>query len=318
MQLPPPNALRAFEAAARHNGYVGASEELHVTRGAISRHVKLLEEHLGVALFRRHPKGVELTEAGRRLLPVVSDAFGRITREVERITSAASDLRIICPPATSIRWLIPRLDDFRQNHPDIHIRLTTDFYGGSGFDMAEYDLGFSIGSAKDRGPEISVQTLFPMLVAPACAPSLMHGPHALRDPGDLAGVTLLHDTPKRLDWANWIEAVEIDGLDPSEGDEFPNLDMSTKAAAMGAGVIIADLVLCGEELANGALVLPFPDLTIPSISKDVCLIGPSDRWGSPKVRAFRDWAQAEAQKDIARLSQMPAAADWLDKEHVRR
>lgn len=307
-RLPPLNALRAFEAAARHNGFVGASDELNVTRGAISRHVKLLEDHLGTQLFRRHPKGVDLTEAGRQFLPVISEAFGQISQMAERVSAAASDLRIICPPATSIRWLIPRLDDFRKKHPDIRVRLTTDFYGEAGFDITEYDLGFSIESARSRGLEISVQTLFPMLVSPACAPALLQGDTALRAPEDLKRATLLHDSPKRSDWAHWIRACQVEGLDPTGGDEFPSLDMSTKAAALGAGVIMADLVLCGEELASGALVLPFPELTIPAGRADVCLLGPRDRWETPKVRAFRDWAQREAQKDIVQLCDGPAAA----------
>jgi LysR family glycine cleavage system transcriptional activator len=309
-RLPPLNALRAFEAAARHNGFVGASDELNVTRGAISRHVKLLEDHLGTQLFRRHPKGVDLTEAGRQFLPVILEAFGQVSRMAERVSAAASDLRIICPPATSIRWLIPRLDDFRKKHPEIRVRLTTDFYGEAGFDIAEYDLGFSIESARSRGRDISVQTLFPMLVSPACAPTLLQGTNALRAQEDLKGVTLLHDTPKRSDWAHWIATCQVEGLDPLGGDEFPNLDMSTKAAVLGAGGIMADLVLCGEELASGALVLPFPALTIPAGRADVCLLGPYDRWETPKVWAFRDWAVREAQKDIDKLCDGPAVAAW--------
>ena len=301
MKLPPLNALRAFEAAARHNGYVAASEELHVTRGAISRHVKLLEEHLGTQLFRRHPKGVDLTEAGRRLLPVISDAFDQIMREADRISTAASDLRIICPPATSIRWLIPRLDQFRKQHPDIRVRLTTDFYGESGFDAVEYDLGFSIGSEMKRSSDLSVQSLFPMLASPACAPSLMNGPQALRSPEDLAKVTLLHETPDHSDWTGWLRAYEVKGVDPASGDEFPNLDISTKAAVMGAGVIVADLVLCGEELANGALVLPFPNMIRQADHGDVCLLGPAGRWDDPKVKAFREWAVQVSAEDRARV-----------------
>ena len=133
MRLPPLNALRAFEAAARHDGFIGASDELNVTRGAISRHVKVLEEHLGVALFTRYAQGVRLTTAGRQLQPVLAEAFRSIASEAHRIRSDALDLRIICPPATSIRWLIPRLEGFRRRHPTIVVRLTTDFYVHGGF-----------------------------------------------------------------------------------------------------------------------------------------------------------------------------------------
>ena len=114
MRLPPLNALRAFEAAARHGGFIEAAAELHVTRGAISRHVKLLEDHLGRALFHRTARGVTLTRAGADLLPVLTDAFRRIAEGASRVADRTG-IRVICPPATSIRWLLPRLGAFQQN-----------------------------------------------------------------------------------------------------------------------------------------------------------------------------------------------------------
>ena len=111
MRLPPLNALRAFEAAARHQGFIAAADELFVTRGAISRQVKILEDHIGVPLFHRNARGVELTAAGQRLCPVLTDAFAMMQREVGRIADDAAELRVICPPALSIRWLLPQLED---------------------------------------------------------------------------------------------------------------------------------------------------------------------------------------------------------------
>src|SRR6056297_1087856 len=264
MRLPPLNALRAFEAAARHQGFVGAAEELHVTRGAISRQVRLLEDHLGTRLFHRHGQGVALTDAGRRLLPVLTDAFGRILEETRRIAKQTEDLRIICPPATSIRWLIPRLDGFRRDHPGIRLRLTTDFISGPGFDGSAHDLGFSVENQPNRASDLETQVLFPVLLTPACAPALLEGETPLRRPEDLAGVTLLHETPGHADWTAWLDAFPVPGLDPGRGDDFPNLDMATKAAAMGTGVVMADLVLNRDELASGTLVRPFPDRVCPS------------------------------------------------------
>jgi len=156
MRLPPLNALRAFEVAARHKGYTGAAEELCVTRGAISRHVKLLEEHLGVQLFKRLPKGIELTDSGRKFLPILTEAFDHIADGARRISEDKSELRILCPPTISIRWLIPRLDQFRAAHPEIRIRLTTDFFGPGGFDEVEFDLSFSAEHARDRSPDTMV------------------------------------------------------------------------------------------------------------------------------------------------------------------
>lgn len=296
-KLPPLNALRAFEAAARHEGFVGASDELHVTRGAISRHVKLLEDHLGAQLFRRHPKGVELTEAGRQFLPVITDAFGQITQAAERVSAAASDLRIICPPATSIRWLIPRLDRFRKAHPDIRLRLTTDFYGEVGLDSAEFDIGFSVLDYLSNRKGMRLEPLFPVYLTPICTPGYLKRLGPLARPEDLARATLLHETPRRADWRDWLEAFGVSGVSPADGDDFPNLDMAVKAALMGAGVVMGDMVLCRDELESGALVRVFPDMVRESRYGDICLIGAQDRWDDPKVRVFRDWAVEVSQAD---------------------
>lgn len=303
MRLPPLNALRAFEAAARHNGFVAAAEELNVSRGAISRHVKLLEDHLGTPLFRRHAKGVTLTEAGKRLRPVLSDAFDAISREAQRLSTSAADLRIICPPATSIRWLIPKLELFRQRHPEIRVRLTTEFHSEIGMDVSNYDIGFSVESWPDRGEDMKMQPLFPIVLTPACTPDLLRGRVPLRSPEDLTHFTLLHETPRHADWRAWLTHFGVTGVSPDDGDEFPNLDIATKAAVMGAGLVMADFVLCRDELTSGALVTPFPDLTCASPYGAVCLLGPRENWEVPKVRAFIDWAVEMAHEDQSLLPQ---------------
>lgn len=289
MRLPPLNALRAFEAAARHNGYIAAAEELHVTRGAVSRQVKLLEEHLGVQLFHRGHNGVTLTEAGQSLLPVLTEAFERIAAQTHRLSERASELSIICPPALSIRWLFPLLARFREAHPDIHVRLTTDFYGVGGFDPARHDLGVSLENWPGRSQEIQVQPLFPMLLSPACSRALLTGDRPLTAPADLGRFTLLHESPAREDWRIWTHHFQVDEIDPTRGEAFPNLDMATKAAVMGAGVVMADLVLCRHELASGALVLPFADMISPTRYERYALIGGAAKWNDPKVAVFRDW-----------------------------
>lgn len=303
MRLPPLNALRAFEAAARHNGFVAAAEELHVSRGAVSRHVKLLEDHLGTSLFRRHAKGVDLTEAGRRLLPVLTEAFERISREAQRLSTSASDLRIICPPATSIRWLIPKLEMFRQRHPEIRVRLTTEFHSEIGLDVSSYDIGFSVEHWLDRSDDLRMQNLFPIVLTPACHPDLLTGRVPLRSPEDLVNFTLLHETPRHEDWRAWLQHFPVNGVSPDDGDEFPNLDIATKAAVMGAGLVMADFVLCREELTSGVLVTPFPDLCCASPYGSVCLLGPRENWQVPKVQAFIDWAVEMAVDDQRILPQ---------------
>lgn len=292
-KLPPLNALRAFEAAARHGGYIDAAEELHVTRGAISRHVKLLEDHLGVPLFRRHTRGVTLTEAGQRFLPVLTECFARIETEARRISRDAAELRILCPPATSIRWLIPRLDRFRARHPDIRLSLTTDFHDSAGFVGAGYDLAFSIEHWPNRASDVEVLPLFQTRLAPACAPSYLQR-LGLKAPADLARATLLHETPRRTDWRDWLDSFDVAGVDRSSGSDFPNLDIATRAAVMGEGVVMADMFLCRDELASGLLVMPFPEMICESHLGRVCVLGARERWDSPQVRAFRAWLEAEA------------------------
>lgn len=297
-RLPPLNALKAFEAAARHGGFIGASDELHVTRGAVSRHVKLLEDHLGVALFVRQPQGVRLTAAGRQLLPVLTDAFAQIARETERLSHNAAELRVICPPGTSIRWLLPRLDTFQTAHPEYRLKLTTDFYTDSGFDPYDADVGFSVSNWPNRASDLEVLTLFPSLLTPACAPSYAHD-KALTLPSDLSRCDVLHESRAHEDWAAWANAFAPNGLDPKSGQVFPNIDIATKAAVMGLGVVMADLVLCREELDSGALVTPFPDLVCRSPLGGICILGGREKWTTPKVEAFKSWAYKSAEQDRA-------------------
>lgn len=302
MRLPPLNALRAFEAAARHQGFTGAADELCVTRGAISRHVKLLEEHLGVALFRRLPKGIELTESGRRFLPVLTDAFENIGRRARQISSEDNDLRIICPPTTSIRWLIPRLDQFRESYPNIQTRLTTAFYDWGDFQSGEFDLGFGCDPLSQRPDGIEVLPLFPMIIVPACAPNLLEGPTPLHRPTDLAHFTLLHENPDHHDWTAWLSAFEVEGLDLHLGEDFPNLDMAIKAAVMGKGVVMGDLVLTRDELETGQLVMPFEEMKCTTGWGDFGLRGATNGWDDPKVEAFKAWISEAASDDAAYCS----------------
>ncbi|MFD1343149.1 LysR substrate-binding domain-containing protein [Litorisediminicola beolgyonensis] len=304
-RLPPLNALRAFEAAARHGGFIGAADELSVTRGAISRHVKLLEDNLGVALFVRQAQGVRLTESGRQLLPVLTEAFGMIARGADRISSDASELRVICPPGTSIRWLLPKLDDFRRTHPDIKLRLTTDFYPDGGFNRVDADIGFSVSNWPNRPRDIEHLALFPVSLTPACSPSY-RAEKSLYRVKDLARCELLHEARDHADWTAWMDAFQPNGLDPRKGQDFPNIDIATKAAVMGVGVVIANIVLCHEELASETLVAPFPDLVCDSPLGSVCLIGAGDKWTSPKVEAFKAWAYDIAAADRGLSVQWPA------------
>jgi len=302
VKLPPLNALRAFEAAARHGGFTGAADELCVTRGAISRHVKLLEEHLGVSLFRRLPQGLELTAQGRRFHPVLTDAFGIILRGARSVSAERSELRIICPPTTSIRWLIPKLERFRTRRPDVRVNITTEFFEWGDFAAGGFDLGFCGEDDVSRPAELMAQPVFPMLITPACSPALLVGPAALRHPEDLATVTLLQEDPNGYYWSHWLGTFGVKGVDPLSGEYFPNLDMAVKAAVMGLGVVLGDLVLTRDEFETGQLVMPFKDLVCETKWGRICLFGPASQWDEPKVEAFRTWVAEEAARDAEALS----------------
>lgn len=298
MRLPPLNGLRAFEAAARLGGFIPAAEELNVTRGAISAQVKGLEDHLGTALFHRHARGVALNEAGKALLPHLSEAFKRIAEGVERATDTPADLRIICPPATSMRWLMPNLGDFRTRHPDVRIEVTTDYYGREGYDGTRYNLAFSIEHWQGRADTVVVQPLAPLVITPGCTPEIAA---RLETPADLSRENLLHENRERADWATWLTAFPTRGVDPTTGDTFHNLDMAVQAAKLGAGVVMADLLLCRTEIETGQLVLPFPDLTCDTPHGRFALLGNRDSWDDPAVTAFRNWVADIAARDEAAI-----------------
>jgi len=296
--------LRAFEAAARHGGFTGAAEELCVTRGAVSRHVKLLEERLGVALFKRLPRGIALTESGNRLLPVLTDAFENIAQRAGQIASDNRDLRIICPPTLSIRWLIPRLDEFRACFPDIKTRLTTAFYEWTDFLSGDFDVGFGCYPFDEKPTGVEVLPLFPMVVTPACAPALLNGPVPLEKPENLTHFTLLHESPDHHDWAAWLAAFPVPGVHAHSGEELPNLDMAVRAAVLGKGVVMGDVVLTRDEFESGQLVMPFETMKCSTDLGDFALLGSTASWDDPKVDAFKRWITGPASVDAAYCAQL--------------
>src|SRR5689334_15533658 len=259
MRLPPLNALRASEAAGRHRSFTRAAAELHVSQGAISRHVALLERHLGVALFRRLPHGLEPTERALALLPEVTAAFGRIALAAREAAGAGGELRVAAEATIAGRWLLPRLPRFHERHPDVRVGVAL-FRGGYGeFLAGGHDLGIACRDA-DRRPRpegIEAVLLRREALCPVCAPALLDGPPPLRGPADLAGHVLLHPTADRRDWRKWLRAAGLAGLPAGPGRVFDTLEMAARAAAAGLGVAITDLRLFRDELEAGRLVAPF-------------------------------------------------------------
>lgn len=294
-RLPPLNALRAFEAAGRHQSFTLAAEELHVTQGAVSRHVKLLEEHLGVVLFRRLARGLELTEQGRSFLPEVSESFQRLASAARKLSTQDHDLRIIAPPSVAIRWLVPRIHKFQARYPDIRVRMSTELYDYDGILRGDYDLGLDCFD-QDRPDALDAILIMSEALTPVCAPSLLEGPNPLREPNDLSDHVLLHPTEDHRDWQRWVDFAGADQVDPTQGQSFGTLDLAVRAAASGLGVAIGDLGLIRNELETGQVVAPFDQVLREGTG--YLLIALKGRFKEPKIAAFRDWLLEEAKADV--------------------
>ena len=183
------------------------------------------------------------------------------------------------------------------------MRLTTDFHPDGGFDPVEADIGFSVADWPNRSKSLETQILFPVLLTPACAPDYLEK-RPLTSPKALAACELLHETRSHTDWTDWANDFPEIGINPAVGQDFPNIDIATKAAVMGIGVVMADLVLCREELEAGMLIAPFSDMVCQSPLGGICLIGEADKWTVPKVEAFRSWAHDASEADRASISHL--------------
>ena len=294
---PPLNSLRGFEAVARHLSVTRAAAELNVTPGAVSQQVKTLEAYLGVKLFRRHNRKLQLTEPARACLPLVSAGFANLAAAVEATHhhNAKPMLRVTVAPTLGTRWLVPRLGAFRKAHPDINLSLDASV---ARVDLTrdQFDLGIRFGSGKY--PELESTPLFATQVVPVCSPSLLKSAPKLKTPRDLKNHTLLHaDYPwghSLPDWQTWLHGVGIDHPDTQYGIRFTNPEMVMQAALDGQGIALFSSVLVAQDLANQRLILPLKE----SLCMDYAyhIIQPKKPALTPQAKAFRAWLLAQAAK----------------------
>ncbi len=289
-RLPPLNALRAFEAAARHLSFTQAAGELNVTQAAISHQVKALEERLGVVLFRRLNRALLLTDAGQAYLPAVRAAFDQIAEATERLYAqeARGTLTVSVLPSFAAKWLVPRLGRFRDACPEIDVRVSPSLHL---VDFSREDVDVALRYGRGDWPGMRIDRLMTEDIFPVCSPRLLDGPNPLRAPADLARHTLLHDEDHGS-WRMWLAAAGVDGVDPTHGTVFTDSGMLVQAAVEGQGVALARSALAAADLAAGRLVKPF-DVTLPA-SFAYYVVCPEASAERPKVRAFRDWVLAEA------------------------
>lgn len=290
-RLPPPNALRAFEAAGRHQSFARAADELSVTQGAISRQVRILEEHLGVALFRRHPQGVALTNQGRSLLPELTAAVERIQRVARQISLSDGELRVAASPTFASRWLVRRLPAFLARHPSVRVTMGL-MSGWEDLRRGGYDFGITTRGCLGTVPDaLALVDLRAEALAPVCAPALLERDPPLHSPADLERHVLLHPTSDRQDWLLWLSAAGLPAVWAERGQVFATLDLATSAAAGGLGVAMADLHLVETELAEGRLIAPFA--LVVRQGTGYVLATEAGRLDEPRVAVFKDWLLSE-------------------------
>ncbi len=291
--LPPLNALRAFEAAARHLSFTKGAAELNVTQGAVSHQVKALEDRLGFKLFLRRHQGLVLTEAGQDCQLFVREAFDRLATGFDSILAKddAGILTVSVSPNFASKWLVSRIGKFTEAYPDIDLRLSASLRH---VDLTREDVDVAVRHGEGGWPDLHAVCLIAETRFPVCSPRLMEGPHPLSRRENLIHHTLIHvDT--REDWLKWLDAAGVEGLDLSKGAVFNQTSLALDAAAGGQGVALGRSALAAPDLLAGRLVRPFgPALPVAYAYYIVCPKPTAER---PKIRAFRDWLISEAKAD---------------------
>ncbi|AWK87252.1 transcriptional regulator GcvA [Azospirillum thermophilum] len=288
-RLPPLNALRTFEAAARHLSFTRAAEELHVTQAAVSHQIKALEEWLGMPLFRRMNRALVLTEAGQAYLAPVAESLDTLAQATDRLfrKDGSGALTISTMPSFAAKWLVLRLPRFQAEHPELDVRLQST---AQLVDFTRQDVDVAIRFGRGDWPGLKAERLLTEEVFAVCSPALRDGDPPIRRPEDLRHHTLLHDD-YRISWAIWCEAAGV-GMDVTRGVRFDDSSLTLQAAITGGGVALARGALVADDLAAGRLVRLF-DIALPG-DLAYWLVAPPHYFQRPKVRVFRDWLFREA------------------------
>lgn len=294
-KLPPLNALKSFEAAARHLSFTKAAEELFVTQAAVSHQVKALEDYLGTPLFIRRNRALLLTEAGQSYHLDIRQMFEQLTAATSRIMLASEEgaLTISVPPGFAILWLVPRLSRFHEAHPDIEVRLkAVDEITGSLTDYIDVAIYYGRGG----WPGLRSYRLHKEYLIPVCSPLLKQGPKRLQQPADLHQHTLLHDETRNA-WRQWFQKMGEEPPERKSGPVFSHSALALQAAVHGQGIALANNVLAKPEIESGHLVRIFAEaLPTQDAFYLVCREAQAE---TGKIATFRQWLLAEVQRDEA-------------------
>jgi LysR family glycine cleavage system transcriptional activator len=295
--LPPLNALRSFDAAARHQSFTRAAGELCVTQGAVSQQVKALETELGLKLFNRERQGLVITDAGRDYLAVVRDAFDRLELGTNQLLQRQRSgvIKISTSPDFAAKWLVGRLGRFAEAHPGIELTVSATMHH---VDFAGEDVDLAIRHGAGNWPGLDAVNLCAEQLFPVCSPGLVTSRNGIREPEDVLQFPLLHLDDRR-GWSRWLEAAGASGEGLLHGPIVNHASMLIDAAIDGQGVALARTALAAADLINGRLVRPFQ--TALPLTNTYWIVCPAATSKLPKIVAFRDWLLVEAAGDGRRL-----------------
>lgn len=304
---PPFAALRALEAAARHLNFTRVAEELNVTQSAVSHQIRHLEELWGLKLFDRPPGGLVLTRAGQTLAPIVRQFLDDLEQNLGTLQTERkrAPLRVDMLQSFSVKWLVPRLGGFHDEHPDIDVWISTRDELIN-FATREADVAIRLGHGEYPGLHSTL--LLREYVFPVCSPAFLHEQGPLDEPADLLNSPLLLrlGDPAHPNWQDWFVKAGVEGATLIEGPRFPDSSMAIQAAMDGQGVALARSAHVGDDLKARRLVRLF-DVHYPS-SVFYYLVCPEATAERPHIRAFRKWLLAEASAVQAEYDQMEVAA----------
>jgi LysR family transcriptional regulator, glycine cleavage system transcriptional activator len=301
--------LRAFEAVARHLNFRAASEEMALTQSAVSRQIQSLEEEVGASLFLRHTRAVELTGAGAQLLMAVSQSLPRIDAAVRQIRQSAGRRTVALTTFASFAsmWLIPRLEQFQRDNPDIDIRIDASDTPQD-LEISDVDIALRYGPVA-RMPQHAVR-MFGEQLTPVVSPWLLKSGPALKKPADLAAFTLIeagdaqHTHFEWLTWRRWFDEHGLPKLQPKRWLYLNYAYQMVQAALTGQGVVLARLPLIAESLANGDLVEPLAHQRMDSPMAYWLIIGPRSAQ-RPEIKAFCDWLIAQSKATRETIGEVP-------------
>ncbi|WP_046861665.1 transcriptional regulator GcvA [Microvirga massiliensis] len=302
-RLPPLQTLRAFEAAGRLLSMTLAAEELHVTHGAVSRHIKTLEDHLGVPLFRRMTRRIVLTDEGAAFLVAVTRLLGDLTREAERLRGQKSVGRLTISTGISFasKWLGPRLHRLMARHPELDVHLdVTD----TDADLTDGRVDAAVRYGNGRYPHVASERILEETITPVCSPAYRADMGGLLTVESLAECRLLHENRLLYEdhwlatWEQWFAMAGVDAPPRSRGPIYSRGSMVIEAAIRGEGVALGRSALVAEDIAAGRLVAPFPQMRLEA-ERGYDLVYRPGNQDNPKVCAVRDWLADEIRQFLA-------------------